>query len=156
MISKASVDFVRISPRKVRYVIDMIRAKSVNQAQAILNGSPRRASGIVRKLLDQAVNAAERNSNMEISNLFVSKVTADGGSTMKRFRAASMGRAGVIRKRTSHICLELDALKKNQAAAPKSEGAQAASKTQKVKSVQAPAKKAAPKKTLLKKMAGAK
>ena len=153
MISKAQVEFIRISPRKVRYVIDMIRAKSVNQAQAILNGSPRRASGIVRKLLDQAVDAAVKNSNADGGNLYVSKVIADGGSTMKRFRAASMGRASVIRKRTSHIYLELDMLKKNQVkpAAP-----QAASGTKASKSAPMETKKSAPKKSTLKKMAGAK
>lgn len=109
MISKASARFVRISPRKVRYVIDLIRRKSVSDAWAILNGSPRRAGGIVRKLLDQAVDAAKRNSQADVKKLFVSKVTADGGPSMRRFRAASMGRASTIKKRTSHILLELDA-----------------------------------------------
>lgn len=112
MISKASVSFIRIAPRKVRYVIDLIRKKKVNEAHAILNGSPRRASGIIRKLLDQAVDAAEKNSQVPASNLMVSKVLADGGPSMKRFRAASMGRASVILKRTSHITLELDLVKK--------------------------------------------
>ena len=121
MISRASVQFIRISPRKVRYVIDMIREKSVNQAQAILNGSPRRASGIIRKLLNQAVDAAEKNSKVPAGNLFVSKVLADGAATMKRFRAASMGRASVIRKRTSHIQLELDSIKKHIVSSPKAE-----------------------------------
>lgn len=108
MISKASVTFVRIAPRKVRYVIDLIRAKSVPQAQIILAGSPRRAGGIVKKLLDQAVNAAEKNSQLAPEQLIVSKVLADGGPSMKRFRAATMGRANRIKKRTSHIQLELD------------------------------------------------
>ena len=108
MVSKASASFVRISPRKVRYVIDLIRKKPVDQAQAILNGSPRRASGILRKLLDQAVDAAEKNSQVEPRDLVVSKVLADGGPSMKRFRAATMGRANHIKKRTSHIQIELD------------------------------------------------
>ena len=115
MISRASVNYLRISPRKVRYVIDLIRAKSVSAAWSILSGSPRRAGGIVEKLLNQAVDAAERNSHAVAGNLFISKVTADGGPTMKRFRAATMGRASTIRKRTSHICLELDLLKKDLA-----------------------------------------
>ena len=117
MISKASVKFVRISPRKVRYVIDLIRAKKVSEAQGILIGSPRRARDIVMKLLDQAVDAAVKNSQADVKNLFISRVTADGGPTMKRFRAASMGRASTIRKRTSHIHLELDLVKKNMVAA---------------------------------------
>ena len=155
MVSQASVQFVRISPRKVRYVIDMIRRKSVNQAQAILNGSPRRASGIIRKLLNQAVDAAQKNSSLDVKNLVVSKVLADGGPTMRRFRAASMGRASIIRKRTSHIYLELDSLKKQETAAPKSAASQSAPKAQKIKSTQVSAHKAAPKKTTQKKMAGA-
>ena len=154
MISKASVEFVRISPRKVRYVIDMIRAKSVNQAQAILNGSPRRASGIIRKLLNQAVDAAQKNSNTGPNSLFVSKVLADGGTTMKRFRAASMGRASVIRKRTSHIYLELDSLRKHEVSA-KAPVRQTEPKTEKVKSLQV-SKKTAAQKTSQKKMVGAK
>ena len=120
MIAKASVNFVRISPRKVRYVIDLIRKKPVPQAHAILNGSPRRASGIVRKLLDQAVDAAQRNSHLDAKDLVVSKILADGGPTMKRFRAATMGRANKIKKRTSHIQIELDLAKRGVAMPAKS------------------------------------
>ena len=112
MIAKASVSFVHISPRKVRYVIDLIRRKPVAQAQAILNGSPRRARDIVQKLLNQALDAAQRNSQVDAQDLVVSKILADGGPSMKRFRAATMGRANRIKKRTSHIQLELDLAKK--------------------------------------------
>ena len=111
MISQACVNYVRISPRKVRYVLDHIRGKSVREAQAILHGSPRRPAGIVAKLLGQAVDAAEKNSQINALDLKISKVLADGGPSMKRFRAMSMGRAGRIRKRTSHITLELDRIK---------------------------------------------
>ncbi len=130
MISQASVKFVRISPRKVRYVIDLIRKKRVSQAQAILNGSPRRAGGILQKLLKQALDAAEKNSQVPAADLMVSKVLADGGPSMKRFRAASMGRASSIKKRTSHIYLELDLVKQHHGAAlkprPKATGAPSA------------------------------
>ncbi len=126
MISKASVSFVRISPRKVRYVIDLIRHKSVPQAQAILIGSPRRGGEILQKLLAQAVNAAERNSQLTPDQLVVSKVLADGGPTMKRFRAATMGRANHIKKRTSHIQIELDLAKKHASFPAKSMKAAAA------------------------------
>jgi large subunit ribosomal protein L22 len=111
MVAKASAKFVRISPRKVRYVIDLIRKKSVPQALGILNGSPRRAGGIVQKLLNSALDAAEKNLRLKPRDLFISRLTADGGPMMKRFRAASMGRASSILKRTSHIHLELDLLK---------------------------------------------
>ena len=119
MIAKASASFVRISPRKVRYVIDLIRAKTVDQAQAILCGSPRRAGGIIQKLLNQAIDAAEKNSQLHAKDLVVSKILADGGPSMKRFRAATMGRANRIKKRTSHIQIELDLAKKRQAISPK-------------------------------------
>lgn len=153
MISKASVSHVHISPRKVRYVIDLIRAKSVPQAQAILNGSPRRAREIVQKLLNQAIDAASRNSQVQAKDLVVSKILADGGPSMKRFRAATMGRANRIKKRTSHIQLELDLAKKGMLTAPK-----AAVKEPKVKHapVAAPAAEKKGKKVLNKKTVGAK
>ena len=128
MISRAAAKFVRISPRKVRYVIDLIRKKKVKEAEGILIGSPRRAREIVQKLLKQAVDAAVKNSQSNVNHLFISKITADGGPTMKRFRAASMGRASVIRKRTSHITLELDLAKHETAAARTTLGASSAKK----------------------------
>ena len=151
MISKASVNHVRISPRKVRYVIDLIRAKSVTQAQAILNGSPRRAREIVQKLLQQALDAAQKNSQVGAGDLMVSKILADGGPSMKRFRAATMGRANRIKKRTSHIQLELDLRKKGLAVPQKPAG-----KDTKVKTAAAPAVEKKDKKVLNKKMVGAK
>ena len=157
MIAKASVNFVRISPRKVRYVIDLIRKKPVPQAHAILNGSPRRASGIVRKLLDQAVDAAQRNSHLAAQDLVISKILADGGPTMKRFRAATMGRANHIKKRTSHIQLELDLAKRGVAmpakATPPAKGGSAFG-GKKTEALSAPVKTS--KKSILKKMVGAK
>jgi large subunit ribosomal protein L22 len=157
MISQASVNFIRISPRKVRYVIDLIREKKVREAQAILSGSPRRAGEIISKLLHQAVDAAAKNSNADIQNLYISKVTADGGPTMRRFRAASMGRASIIRKRTSHIILELDLPKHLQGTvaktAPKSKSAPA-KKSADTSSAQA--SKKAPAKKSAKKLVGAK
>lgn len=148
MISQARVEYARIAPRKVRYVIDLIRKKTVRQAQSILNGSPRRASEIIRKLLNQAVDAAQKNSKIDDSNLFVARVTADGGPTMRRFRAASMGRGMIIRKRTSHISLELDLLKPG-AVVPQA-------KKSAVREVASTAKKAKTVKPATKKLAGAK
>jgi large subunit ribosomal protein L22 len=157
MISKASVMYVRIAPRKVRYVIDLIRKKKVREAEGILSGSPRRAGEIISKLLAQAVDAAQKNSQVPAENLFISKVTADGGPSMRRFRAASMGRASLIKKRTSHIHLELDMTKAAQAA----ESAKPA-KGAETKKAPAPAKaatgtkKAAAAKKPTKKLVGAK
>ena len=153
MISKASATFVRISPRKMRYVIDLIRAKSVPQAQAILIGSPRRGGEIMRKLLDQAVDAASRNSQIPAEQLMVSKVLADGGPTMKRFRAATMGRANHIKKRTSHIQIELDLAKKADVPAKNASKAVAVEPKSATKRG---GSSAAPKKIAPKKLVGAK
>ena len=154
MIAKASVYHIRISPRKVRYVIDLIRRKSVSQAQAILSGSPRRARDIVQKLLNQALDAAQRNSQANAKDLVISKILADGGPSMKRFRAATMGRANRIKKRTSHIQLELDLGKKGIVApAP---GGKPAGKEIKVKRAPTAAFEKKEKKVLNKKMVGAK
>ena len=152
MISKASVHFVRISPRKVRYVIDLIRAKSVPEAQAILNGSPRRARVFVQKLLNQALDAAQRNSQVSAKDLMISKILADGGPSMKRFRAATMGRANRIKKRTSHIQLELDFSKKGKKLAL----AKGAASTGKAHQTTAPVVAKTGKKTLNKKTVGVK
>ncbi len=152
MISFAKASFVRISPRKVRYVIDLIRKKSVAEAQQILNGSPRRAGLIINNLLNQALDSAQKNSQISAKSLMVSCVMADGGPTMKRFRAATMGRGMTIRKRTSHIYLELDLAKKSeQALMPKKEN--------KAKATQTPARPIVVKKekpAAKKKLAGAK
>ena len=153
MISKATAKFVRISPRKVRYVIDLIRMKQVPQAQGILNGSPRRAGEIIRKLLNQAVDAAEKNSQVSAKDLIVSKITADGGPSMRRFRAASMGRASIIHKRTSHIHLELDLSRRAAIQATQKKAVKAApSKT----APDLQAGKKSVKKTVNKKLVGAK
>ncbi len=156
MVSKASVNFIRIAPRKVRYVIDLIRAKSVSEAQAILNGSPRRAGDIVRKLLNQALDAAEKNSQINANDLVVSKVLADGGPSMRRFRAASMGRASVIKKRTSHIYLELDVNKHYKAAPSKTAHRATPSPTVKPATPKEAKKKPSKMKAVAKKMVGAK
>jgi large subunit ribosomal protein L22 len=154
MISKASANFVRISPRKVRYVIDLIRHKKVSEAQSILYGSPRRAGEIILKLLNQAIDAAVKNSQVDADTLYVSKILADGGPSMRRFRAASMGRASVIKKRTSHIQLELDLPKHLINAAPKAEAKTKTTVTK--KSVDSQASKKTPAKKPAKKLVGAK
>lgn len=159
MVSKACVKFIRISPRKVRYVLDMVRAKSVLEARTILAGSPRRAGEIIQKLLNQAVDAAAKNARVAEGQLFISKLTADGGPTMKRFRPMSMGRAGMIRKRTSHIHLELDLRKGAAYPAAPAPKRQPEAKTQASAgkaSADKPAKKGFFGKRAGKKMAGAK
>jgi len=103
---------LHMSPRKVRLVIDAIRGLNVTDAETRLQFIPKMASGPVLKLLRSAIANAEHNFQQKKEDLFVKTVTADGGPTMKRWRARAFGRAAPIRKRTTHIMLVL---------APKSE-----------------------------------
>jgi large subunit ribosomal protein L22 len=103
MEAKAIARYVRVTPRKARLVIDLIRGKSVEEAFAILRFTPRAASPIIEKVLASAVANAEHNHNMDSSRLFVKKAYVDEGPTMKRYMPRAMGRANTIRKRTSHI-----------------------------------------------------
>ncbi len=107
MEARAVARHIRIAPRKVRIVLDMIRNKDVDEALAILRYTPKAASPIVYKLVNSAAANAEHNYNMNRDNLYISQVYADQGPTLKRFRARAMGRAGMIMKRTSHITVVL-------------------------------------------------
>lgn len=100
--------YVRISSRKVKIVIDMIRGKSVKEAQAILEYTPKAATEPVLKLLKSAVANAENNLELNRDDLYVAEVYANQGPTLMRFRPRAQGRASRIRKRTSHITIVLD------------------------------------------------
>ncbi|MBD7945043.1 MULTISPECIES: 50S ribosomal protein L22 [Psychrobacillus] len=101
--AKAIAKTVRIAPRKVRLVVDLIRGKQVGEAVAILQLTPKAASPVVEKVLKSAIANAEHNYDLDINNLVVSEVFVDEGPTLKRFRPRAMGRASAINKRTSHI-----------------------------------------------------
>ena len=105
---RAIAKYVRISSRKVKVVIDLIRGKSVAEAKAILAFTPKAASEPVLKVLNSAVANAENNLDMSADQLFVAEVFANQGPTLKRFRPRAQGRASRIRKRTSHITVILD------------------------------------------------
>ena len=100
---------VRISPYKVRIVLDIIRGKSYREAVAILENTPKAASDPVRKVLMSAAANAENNLGMSKDNLFVAECYADQGPTLRRVQPVSKGRAYGIVKRTSHITVVLDA-----------------------------------------------
>ena len=108
---RAIARYVRISSRKVKVVIDLIRGKSFAEAQAILEFTPKAASEVVKKVLQSAAANAENNLDMSRDNLFVAEVYANQGPTLKRFRPRAQGRASRIRKRTSHITVVLDQAK---------------------------------------------
>ena len=103
--------YVRISSRKVKIVIDLIRGKSVADAKAILMYTPKAASEPVLKVLNSAIANAENNLDIPADQLFVAEVFANQGPTLKRFRPRAQGRATRIRKRTSHITVILDQVK---------------------------------------------
>lgn len=106
---KAIGRYLRTSPRKMRLVTDKIRGKGVEEAKAILDYSPKRAAGLVKKVLKSAVANAENNFKAEdVDRLYVKTVFVDDGPTLKRMRPMSMGRAGRIRKRSSHLTIVLD------------------------------------------------
>jgi large subunit ribosomal protein L22 len=103
--ARAIARYVRISPRKARLVLNLIRGKNVDEALAILKFTPKKASKIVEKVLKSAIANAENNHNMNRDNLYVAKAVADEGPTMKRVLPRAMGRADIMRRRTSHITI---------------------------------------------------
>jgi len=100
---KASARFVRVAPRKVRVVVDLIRGKSVNEALALLKFVPKRASEPVAKVIASAAANAEHNFNLNKDNLIISQAYVDQGPTLKRYHPRQRGQAFPILKRTSHI-----------------------------------------------------
>jgi large subunit ribosomal protein L22 len=107
MQAKAVARTIRIAPRKVRLVVDLIRGKQVGEAISILRHTQKSASPVVEKLLNSAIANAEHNYEMEANNLVVTQAFVDEGPTLKRFRPRAMGRASAINKRTSHITIVL-------------------------------------------------
>ncbi|MBP1765406.1 MAG: rplV [Firmicutes bacterium] len=107
MEAKAVARHIRIAPRKVRIVIDLIRGKNVNEAFAILKHTPKVASEVLQKVLKSAVANAEHNYEMNTDKLYVSTAYADQGPTLKRIHPRSRGQAFKILKRTSHIVVEV-------------------------------------------------
>lgn len=105
---RAIARYVRISSRKVKVVIDLIRGKSVKEAEAILRYTPKAATEPVLKLLNSAVANAENNLELNRDDLYVAEVYANQGPTLMRYRPRAHGRASRIRKRTSHITIVLD------------------------------------------------
>jgi ribosomal protein L22 len=104
---RAQAKYVRSSPRKARLVIDVIRGKSVEEARAILVHTPRAAAEPVLKVLESAIANAEHNHELLPEELRIHQVMVDEGPTIKRFRPRALGRATKIRKRTSHITINL-------------------------------------------------
>ena len=107
----AVAKYVRVSPYKVRTVLDLIRGKSVAEAQAILENLTNGGAAPTKKVLMSAVANAEHNQGMDRGDLIVAECFANGGTSLKRMQPVSKGRGHAILKRTSHITVILDVKK---------------------------------------------
>lgn len=103
MEAKAVAKYIRIAPRKVRVVMNLIRGKSVAEAFAILKFTPKAGADVIEKVLRSAVANAENNFDMNVDELYVSSAYVDQGPTLKRIHPRSRGQAFSIFKRTSHV-----------------------------------------------------
>ena len=100
---RAVAKYIRTTPRKMRLVADMIRGKSAQEAWNILEFTPKRATGPMKKVLESAIANAQNNNDIAPDTLKVWRVMVDEGPTLKRFRPRARGRASAIKKRTCHI-----------------------------------------------------
>ena len=105
--ARASLNYARISSRKVKIVADLIRGKKVSEALSIVKFAPKASAEILEKLLKSAIANAENNHYMKSEDLYVAEIYANQGPTLKRIRPAAKGSAVRIRKRTSHITIVL-------------------------------------------------
>lgn len=105
---RAVAKYIRISPFKVRIVLDIIRGRSYDEAVAILKNTPKAASEILLKVVNSAAANAEHNMSLNKSDLYVAEAFAGQGPILKRIQPVSKGRAHRINKRTSHITVVLD------------------------------------------------
>jgi len=108
MAVRAQAKYVRVSPRKAREVVDLIRGKSVAEARSVLFFANRNAARLVAKVLESAVANAEHNNGLSADELYVKEARVDEGPTLKRWRFRAMGRVNRIRKRTSHITVAVE------------------------------------------------
>jgi large subunit ribosomal protein L22 len=122
----ARARFVRVSPTKARRVIDLIRGRTAAEALAVLQFAPQAASEPVSKVLASAMANAENNLDLDPETLVISRAFVDEGPTLKRIRPRAQGRAFRIRKRTSHITVEVESV---QVAKPERKGRSGATKT---------------------------
>lgn len=118
MVSRAQAKYVRMSPRKIRLVIDLIKNKSVEEANFVLDTLNKRAGKPLKKVINSAFSNANQNRQEKYlaKDLRISRIGVDGGPMLRRYRAMTMGRAGIIRHRTAHIYVELDVATEKAAA----------------------------------------
>lgn len=107
VLSKSMIRYARVTPRKARRVVDLVRGKRAGEAMVSLRFMPYRAAKLVEKILKSAMANAQQKKSVDPETLVISRAFVDQGPTMKRMRARAMGRANIIKKRTSHITLYL-------------------------------------------------
>lgn len=115
MEARAVEKFIRISPRKLRYIADIVRNKSVEEAVDILTFTPKKAAVIVKKAVESAAANAAENHDMDEDGLVVKKIYVNEGPVLRRFRPRARGRATRIRKRTSHLTVVVSDGKEEEA-----------------------------------------
>ena len=118
---RAVSKYNRISARKTRLIADMVRGRNVGEAFEALRFTPKKAARLVSKTLKSAVSNAENNFHLDKKDLVISKITVDEGPTLKRFRPRAKGAAGPIKKRTAHVTVVVEDIKKDKKVAGKVE-----------------------------------
>ena len=108
MEAKATAKYVRIAPRKVRVVMDLIRGKNIAEAFAILKFTPKIGADVIEKVLKSAVSNAETNFDMNVDKLYIKTAYVDEGPPLKRIHQRSRGQAFKILKRTSHVTVAVE------------------------------------------------
>ncbi|MCL5781152.1 50S ribosomal protein L22 [Desulforamulus profundi] len=103
MEARAIAKFIRVSPRKARMVVDLVRGKKLEEALAILRYTPNKAAAAVTKVVKSAAANAEHNYEMDKEELVISQIFVDQGPSLKRVMPRAMGRADIIKRKTSHI-----------------------------------------------------
>ena len=104
----ARARYVRVSPRKARLVTDLVKGKKVEEALNILAFTKKAFAKTLIKVINSAVANAQQNNQMDVDTLMVKRIAIDGGPTLKRYIPRAMGRATMVRKRTSHVTVVLD------------------------------------------------
>jgi len=148
---QATAKYIRISPTKVRIVLDIIRGQDYNTALAVLKNTPKSASEVIVKVLESAGANAENNLNMSKNDLYIAECFANAGVTLKRYWYRSHGSADTLKKRTSHITIILDEKKNKELITASKKEIKAETVTKEsVKEVKEPVKKETVKKETVK------
>jgi len=139
MVTRVIARYLRVSPRKASNVTNLIKGKSVIKALLLLDAIEKRPTIYIKRLLNSAIDSADKKAHLLPADLYISLIKADKGPMLKRFRAASMGRATMIKHRTAHVTLELSKIVRPE---PKKETSDKGQGTRKAKKqVKAVAKK---------------